>query len=100
MSSRLAGPRLENEARKFWLFVSTSAKTAPFAVALVLEAAKPRTAPRSDCPSITAGVVGWSAGPARPLGAGSPAELVPTKTATAPAVRQFAIMGDKAPVPG
>ncbi len=63
MSNRFVGPRLENPARKFWLFVRTSANAAPFAVALVLEAARPRMAPRSACASITAGVLGWSGVP-------------------------------------
>src|SRR5947208_9151682 len=58
ISSRLAGPRLEKPARKFWLFVRTSANDVPFAVALALVAAALRMAPRSFCASITADEIG------------------------------------------
>src|SRR2546425_9644087 len=99
ISSRLAGPRLEKPARKFWLFVRTSANDVPFAVALALVAAAPRMAPRSFCASITAGVAGWSAVPACPIAAGSPGALFTTRTPKAPALRALRILVEKGQTP-
>src|SRR5258708_11113627 len=85
ISSRLVGPRLEKPARKFWLFVRTSANDVPFAVALALVAAALRMAPRSFCASITADVAGWTADPSFPIAARAPGALVTPPTAGAPA---------------
>src|SRR3989475_2744135 len=99
ISSRLAGPRLEKPARKFWLFVRTSANDVPFAVALALVAAALRMAPRSFCASITAAVAGWSAVPSCPIAAGSPRAVFTTRTPKAPALRALRILVEKVQTP-
>src|SRR6266568_3838938 len=80
ISSRLAGPRLEKPARKFWLFVSTSTTVAPFTVAFCPESA--RIAVRS-CP----------------IAVGSPATLLTTTTPAAPALCALRILVENVQVP-
>src|SRR5207245_5991671 len=84
LSSRLAGPRLEKPARKFWLFVSTSTTVAPFTVAFCPASA--RIAVRSARPTITPEIVGWFGVPSCPIAVGSPPTLFTTTTPTAPAL--------------
>src|SRR5260221_11827281 len=92
ISSRLVGPRLDKPARKFWLFVRTSANAVPFAVALAVGAAELRMAPRSFCASITADLAGWPARPAFAIARGSPGPLLTTPAPAAPAARAGRIL--------
>src|SRR6266699_514518 len=97
ISSRLAGPRLEKPARKFWLFVTTSSTVAPFAVALALVAAA--LAVRLARPTITPEIVGWLGVPSCPIAVGSPPTLFTTTTPAAPALCAFRIFVENVQVP-
>src|SRR2546427_10978857 len=97
ISSRLAGPRLEKPARKFWLFVRTSMSVAPFAVAFCPASA--RIAARSPSPTITPEIVGWFAVPSCPIAVGSPATLLTTTTPAAPALCALRILVENVQVP-
>src|SRR3989449_11768212 len=97
ISSRLAGPRLEKPARKFWLFVRTSMSVAPFAVAFCPASA--RIAARSPSPTITPEIVGWFSVPSCPIAVGSPATLFTTTAPTAPALCAFRIFVENVQVP-
>src|SRR5216684_769169 len=97
ISSRLAGPRLEKPARKFWLFVRTSRSVAPFAVAFCPASA--RIAARSARPTITPEIVGWFAVPSCAIAVGSPATLFTTTAPTAPALCALRIFVENVQVP-
>src|SRR5207245_235951 len=97
ISSRLAGPRLEKPARKFWLFVRTSRTVAPFAVAFCPASA--RIAARSATPTITPEIVGWFGVPSCPIAVGSPPTLFTTTTPAAPALCAFRIFVENVQVP-
>src|SRR6266545_1487516 len=97
ISSRLAGPRLEKPASKFWLFVRNSMTVAPFAVAFCPASA--RIAARSSRPTITPEIVGWFAVPSCPIAIGSPATLFTTTAPAAPALCAFRIFVENVQVP-